>query len=132
MTLFLNPAEQSYARLGRDKAPAYVSWSEENRSQLLRVPAAAGQYKRLELRSPDALANPYLAFALMIHASLDGIEREMALPAPADVNLLRADDKVLAQFEKLPATRKAAAKKAKRSDFIRAHVPEEVLAAYLK
>lgn len=132
MTLFLNPAEQSYARLGRDKAPAYVSWSEENRSQLLRVPAAAGQYKRLELRSPDALANPYLAFALMIRASLDGVERELPLPAPADINLLRADEKVLMQFEKLPASRKAAAKKAGRSKFIRAHIPEEILTAYLK
>ena len=132
MTAFLNPSAQSYERLGRDKAPAYVSWSEENRSQLLRVPAAAGQYKRLELRSPDALANPYLAFALMICACIDGIERSLPLPAPADVNLLRAEEKVLAQYERLPASLKAAAKAAKHSDFIKAHVPAEVITAFLR
>jgi glutamine synthetase len=54
MTLFLNPVGSSYARLGRDKAPGYVSWSAENRSQLVRVPAAAGEYRRLGLRSPDS------------------------------------------------------------------------------
>ena len=53
MTLFLNPSENSYLRLGQHKAPAYVSWSAENRSQLVRIPAAAGEYRRMELRSPD-------------------------------------------------------------------------------
>lgn len=132
MTLFLNPAEQSYARLGRDKAPLFVSWSEQNRSQLLRVPAAAGQYKRLELRSPDALANPYLAFALMIFASLDGIERALPLPEPADFNLLRIDAEKAWRYEKLPGSLAEAAKLAKGSDFIKKHIPAEVLAAYLK
>ncbi len=132
MTIFLNPAEQSYERLGRDKAPLYVSWSEQNRSQLLRVPAAAGKFKRLELRSPDALANPYLAFALMIHASLDGIERALPLPEPADFNLLRVDAEKAWRYEKLPASQDAAVKLAKSSAFIRAHIPAEVRAAYLK
>jgi glutamine synthetase len=132
MTLFLNPAEQSYARLGRDKAPLFVSWSEQNRSQLLRVPAAAGQYKRLELRSPDALANPYLAFALMIFASLDGIERGLPLPEPADFNLLRIDAEKAWRYEKLPGSLAEAAKTAKDSAFIKEHIPAEILAAYLK
>ena len=132
MTLFLNPTEQSYARLGRDKAPAYVSWSAENRSQLLRVPAAEGQFKRLELRSPDAMANPYLAFALMIYACLDGIERKLPLPAPADVNLLRADEAVLRQFERLPASLEEAAKRAIESRLIRDRIPAEVMAAYVR
>ena len=132
MTLFLNPAEQSYERLGRDKAPLYVSWSEQNRSQLLRVPAAAGKFKRLELRSPDALANPYLAFALMIRACLDGIERALPLPKSADFNLLRIDAEKAWRYEKLPTSLEEAAKLAKSSDFIRAHIPEEVRAAYLK
>ena len=132
MTLFLNPAEQSYARLGRDKAPLFVSWSEQNRSQLLRVPAAAGQYKRLELRSPDALANPYLAFALMIFAGLDGIERGLPLPEPADFNLLRIDAEKAWRYEKLPGSLAEAAKTAKDSAFIKEHIPAEILAAYLK
>jgi glutamine synthetase len=132
MTLFLNPAEQSYARLGRDKAPLYVSWSAENRSQLLRLPAAAGQYRRLELRSPDALANPYLAFALLMYAGMDGIERALPLPAPADVNLLRADTAATAQYQKLPVSLAEASALASDSAFIRAHVPEQVLKAYLR
>ena len=131
MTLFLNPSEQSYERLGRNKAPLYVSWSEENRSQLLRVPAAAGKYKRLELRSPDALANPYLAFALMIYACLDGMERALPLPEPADFNLQRIDAEKAWRYEKLPTSLDAAAKLAKGSDFIRTCIPAEVRAAYM-
>ena len=74
LTLFLNPCENSYERLGRDKAPAYATWSEQNRSQLIRIPAAFGEYRRAELRSPDPMANPYLAFALLIYACLNGVE----------------------------------------------------------
>ena len=70
MTLFLNPLENSYERFGQDKAPRYISWSSENRSQLVRVPAALGEYRRAELRSPDPAANSYLAFALLIYASM--------------------------------------------------------------
>ena len=61
MTVFLNPMENSYARFGSHKAPQYISWSRENRSQLVRIPAALGEYRRAELRSPDPVANPYLA-----------------------------------------------------------------------
>ena len=96
------------------------------------MPAAAGKFKRLELRSPDALSNPYLAFALMIYACLDGIERALPLPAPADCNLLRIDAEEAGRFEKLPTSLEAAAALAKSSDFIRAHIPEEVRSAYLK
>ena len=74
MTAFLNPTENSYLRFGENKAPGYVSWSSENRSQLVRIPAAVGEYRRAELRSPDPTANPYLAFALIIYAGLHGIK----------------------------------------------------------
>ena len=131
LTRFLNPTAQSYARLGRDKAPRHVSWSEQNRSQLLRVPAAAGSYRRLELRSPDALANPYLAFALLICACLDGIARGLPLPDPADFNLLRASSAALTQFETLPASLAEASAAAGDSAFVRAHVPELLLRSYL-
>ena len=63
ITLFLNPCEESYRRLGHDKAPRYVTWSAENRSQLIRIPAAVGEYRRAELRSADAMSNPYIAYA---------------------------------------------------------------------
>lgn len=55
-TVFLNPLESSYQRFGSHKAPKYISWSSENRSQLVRVPVAAGEYSRAELRSPDPSA----------------------------------------------------------------------------
>ena len=66
----MNPDEQSYRRLGEKKAPKYISWSPENRSQLIRIPAAKGEYRRIELRSPDPLANPYIAYAGLIYAGL--------------------------------------------------------------
>ncbi|MBR6331641.1 MAG: glutamine synthetase, partial [Dehalococcoidales bacterium] len=62
MTVFLNPSAGSYDRFGSFKAPKYISWSPENRSQLIRIPAAEGEFRRIELRSPDTLCNPYIAF----------------------------------------------------------------------
>lgn len=130
MTLFLNPTESSYSRLGRKKAPGYISWSCENRSQLVRVPAALGEYRRAELRSPDPTSNPYLAFALMIYAGLDGIKRGASLPESADINLFKADAATLAKFKKLPAGLDEARAAAKNSDFIKAHIPAPVLNIY--
>jgi len=130
MTAFLNPTDDSYRRLGNHKAPGYVSWSAENRSQLVRIPAAQGEYRRAELRSPDPGANPYLAFALMIHAALDGIEKGLTLPEPADINLYKADPQVLAAFEKLPESRAEANDAAAASAFIKTHIPPEITAIY--
>ena len=130
MTVFLNPTENSYLRLGQQKAPGYVSWSRENRSQLVRIPAAEGEYRRLELRSPDPAANPYLAFALMIYAALDGIERNLPLPEPADFNLFSADPDKLAGYRRLPGSLTEARKIAAASDFIRSHLPASIVNAY--
>ncbi|MBQ7545949.1 MAG: glutamine synthetase [Clostridia bacterium] len=130
MTLFLNPTENAYTRLGKQKAPSYISWSRENRSQLVRIPAAVGENERMELRSPDPTANPYLAFALMIYASLEGISEKIVLPQPADLNLFEADEKTLAQFKRLPETIEAARALAENSRFIRAHIPEAIIRSY--
>ena len=130
MTVFLNPTEDSYRRLGRNKAPGFITWSAENRSQLIRVPAAARKFRRAELRSPDPGANPYLAFALMIRAGLDGILRRLPLPAPADFNLYTADPSVLASFSKLPESYGEACAAALASDFVREHVPPEIIDIY--
>ncbi len=130
MTAFLNPTENSYKRFGMDKAPRYVSWSSENRSQLVRIPAAIAEYRRAELRSPDPTANPYLAFALMIYAGLYGIENKLEMPMVADINLYRADKETLAKFKKLPENLKAACKLASESEFIREHIPAAILDIY--
>lgn len=130
ITLFLNPTEQSYARLGNNKAPRYVSWSGENRSQLIRIPAAVGEYRRAELRSPDSAANPYLAFALMIYAGLHGIEARLPLSVPANINLYTADKATLSKFRTLPENLSDAMKAAGSSAFVAESLPEEVIAAY--
>ena len=130
MTIFLNPLESSYQRFGNNKAPRYISWSSENRSQLVRVPAAVGEYKRAELRSPDPAANTYLAFALMIYASLYGIQNKLELQDPADINLYKADADTLAKFEQLPENLKSACSLANNSDFIKEHIPGAILELY--
>ncbi len=127
MTLFLNPTERSYNRLGANKAPRYISWSTDNRSQLIRVPAASGEYRRFELRSPDCTANPYLAFALLIWAGLSGIQENIALPEECNVNLFTAASKELEGLEKLPSSLSAAAKCANSSDFIHQHLPKSLI-----
>lgn len=129
MTAFFNPTESSYERFGNYKAPRYVSWSKENRSQLVRIPAAMGEYRRAELRSPDPTANPYLAFALIIHAGLFGIENKLKLPEAADFNLFNEDTNN-SHFKELPADLISACKVAAASDFIKKHIPAQVMDIY--
>ena len=77
------------------EAPVYMSWARRNRSDLVRIP----EYKpgnevhtRIEYRSPDPACNPYLAFAVMLAAGLDGIENERPLPAPVEENVFEMSD----------------------------------------
>lgn len=130
MTAFLNPTEESYKRFGQNKAPGCVSWSGENRSQLVRIPAAVGEYRRAELRSPDPKANPYLAFTLMIYAALIGLENKLDLPKAANINLYKADAETLADFKKLPENLSVACKIAAASEFIKEHIPAAILDIY--
>ena len=130
MTVFLNSTESSYLRFGSNKAPKYISWSSENRSQLVRIPAAIGEYRRVELRSPDPSANTYLVFALIIYAVLDGIEHKLELPAPADINLYKADADTLANFKQLPVNYKSACTIAANSNFIKKYIPDAILDIY--
>ena len=132
MTVFLNTVDASYLRFGGSTAPRYISWSSENRSQLIRIPAAQGEYRRAELRSPDPLCNPYLAFALLIHAGLDGIRRALPLPAAADINFFTASQQVKERFETLPATLPQARALAAGSPFLAELLPPAVLEYYTK
>ena len=132
MTAFLNPCESSYDRLGCDKAPSYITWSAENRSQLVRVPAAVGEFRRAELRSPDPMTNPYLAFTLLIYAGLYGIQNQLPLPDAADFNTFTASADVLAAYQRLPASRKEAMAAAASSTFIQEHLPAVVISAYCR
>ena len=130
MTLFLNPCEESYRRLGHDKAPRYVTWSAENRSQLIRIPAAVGEYRRAELRSADPMTNPYIAYALLIYAGLYGIEHGLRLPPASDFNVYAASAEALASLKKIPGSMHEAAAIANASTFVKDHLPESVISAY--
>ena len=132
MTLFFNPKDESYSRFGGNKAPLYISWSAENRSQLIRIPAAQGEYCRAELRSPDNLANPYLSFALLIHAGLYGINNRLALPDPVNENLQNADPEIIRNLRKLPETLKEAASLANSSSFVKSLIPQSIIDTYSK
>ena len=108
-----------------------VKWAIQNRSHLIRIPADPSGNRRIELRSPDAGANPYLAFALLIYAGLRGIAEQLELPDTMEINLYKADRSVTDKLEQLPGTREEAAKLAAGSDFVRRYVPAACLEAYL-
>ena len=133
ITLFLNTAEESYLRLGSNKAPKYITWSSENRSQLIRIPAPIGESQDLraaELRSPDSLSNPYLCFALLILAGLEGLRDDAELPLPADFDIYSADESVLKDYKALPRDLEEAIRAARSSDFINKYLPEQIIESY--
>lgn len=127
MTLFLNPTASSYERLGEKKAPGYISYSHENRSQLIRIPAAKEEYRRIELRSPDPSCNPYLAAYLVALAGMDGIERKLLPPLESKENLYAKPG----SYEALPASLEEAKQAVKESKFITEALPEALIAFYL-
>lgn len=131
ITLFLNPLANSYERFGAYEAPKYVSWSHQNRSQLVRIPAAMGEKVRMELRSPDPSLNPYLAFALIIAAGLDGIEKNMALPFATDADVYTADESVIKTLTLLPDSLDKAIALAENSDFVKSVTGEDLLSKYV-
>ncbi|MDU2091133.1 MAG: type I glutamate--ammonia ligase [Enterococcus faecalis] len=87
-TAVCNPTVNSYKRLVPGyEAPVYVAWSGRNRSPLIRVPESRGLSTRLELRSVDPSANPYLTMAVLLQAGLDGIRNELTPPPAVDRNI---------------------------------------------
>jgi len=96
MNAILNPTINSYKRLVVGyEAPVYIAWGTRNRSALIRIPRyTPGREKavRAELRCPDPTANPYLAFAVMLAAGLDGIEKKMVPPPPVEENIFEFTD----------------------------------------
>lgn len=120
ITIFLNPTDASYSRLGNSSAPDRVNWSSRGHSELMYVETAGGR-TRAELRSPDGGGNPYLVFALLIHAGLSGIERGLKLPEDMKEDGME-----------LPGSRKEAAKLALSGDFVRSVLPERIIKEYTK
>ncbi|ANB56095.1 glutamine synthetase, type I [Anoxybacillus sp. B7M1] len=102
-----NPLVNSYKRLVPGyEAPCYIAWSASNRSALIRIPAKRGVATRVELRCPDPAANPYLAFAVIAAAGLDGIEKVLKAPAPIDEDIFHMTEERREELgiENLPAS----------------------------
>lgn len=104
-TAVCNPIINSYKRLVPGyEAPVYIAWSTRNRSPLIRIPASRGMSTRVELRSVDPATNPYLALAVLLASGLDGIEKELEVPAPIDRNIytMMPEDRVDNGIHDLP------------------------------
>ena len=94
ITRVANPTINSYKRLVPGyEAPCYITWSDANRSALVRVPAARGNGTRAEFRSPDPMCNPYLTFACMLAAGLDGVKKKIMPPESTNVNIYHLSEK---------------------------------------
>jgi glutamine synthetase len=93
MCAVLAPLVNSYKRLGGYEAPIHITWGRINRSALIRIPRAhTAESTRIELRCPDPSCNPYLAFAVMLGAGLDGIKRDLQVPEAMEENVYAASD----------------------------------------
>jgi glutamine synthetase len=132
MSLVLAQTVNSYKRLVPGfEAPVYVAWSQRNRSALVRVPfyhPGKEQATRFELRCPDPTCNPYLAFAVMLHAGLDGIEQGYELEDPMESNLfsLSHEERRRLGIQSLPGSLGQAISFAEDSEFMLKALGEHV------
>ena len=139
ITAVTNPTVNSYKRLVPGyEAPVYLAWSMANRSALVRVPAKRGNATRVELRSPDPSCNPYLAFAVILEACLDGIRNKIDPPAPVESNIyqLTNRERKRQKIESLPGSLAEAIDIMERSLVVKAalgdHIYNEFLASKYK
>ena len=138
ITAVTNQWVNSYKRLSwGGEAPSYVSWGANNRSALVRVPMYKpnkGQSTRVELRAPDSACNPYLAFALVLAAGLEGVQKGYELPPGAenDVSALTREEREAHGIEALPDSLAAAIAVMEKSDLVRETLGEGVFDYFLR
>lgn len=135
ITPIIAPLVNSYKRLVPGyEAPVYVSWGRTNRSALIRIPRInpkRTQSTRCELRCPDPSANPYLAFAVMLAAGLDGIERKIAPPRPAEEDLYQMNG-ARAGLETLPGNLGEALDALRQDEVIQEALGQHVFERYVE
>ena len=135
MTAITNPLVNSYKRLVPEfEAPVYIAWSAQNRSPLIRVPASRGQGTRVELRSADPSANPYLALAVTIAAGLDGVKRGLVPPPAVDGNIysMSSAQRKKQKIEMLPTSLESAIAELKKDKLICNTLGEHILEKYIE
>jgi glutamine synthetase len=131
------PSVNSYKRLVPGyEAPVYIAWSRRNRSALVRVPLyhpGKEQATRMELRCPDPSCNPYLTFAALLQAGLEGIEKGYELPEPIERNLynLSHDERVAAGVDQLPETLGEAVEEMSKSSVVERALGEHIFSRYI-
>lgn len=134
ITAVANPLVNSYKRfIPGFEAPVHIAWSHMNRSPLLRVPAPKGDSTRLELRSPDSSCNPYLTLALVLEAGLDGLQKQMEIPLPVDINtysLTLEKEKELG-IKRLPSNLLLAIEEMKKDSYIKEVLGEHIYSKYI-
>lgn len=133
-TAICNPTVNSYKRLVPGyEAPVYVAWSGRNRSPLIRVPESRGLSTRLELRSVDPSANPYLAMAVLLQSGLDGVKRELE-PTPAvnsNIYVMNEEEREEAKISDLPSTLHNALKELRKDDIVKDALGEHIFNSFL-
>ena len=132
-TAVTNPLVNSYKRLVPGyEAPSYIAWSKKNRSPLMRIPSSRGLSTRVEVRSVDPSANPYLALAVILKAGLDGIKNKMELRESVDLNLyeLTREERLANGVEDLPSTLYNALKVMKESQLVKDALGEHIFKAF--
>ncbi len=134
MTAITNPLVNSYKRLVPGfEAPVHIAWSVTNRSPLIRIPASHGIGTRIELRSPDPSANPYLALAVCLRAGLDGIVNKIMPPASVDCNIFEMSDTQKKEngIEEIPGTLIEAIYDMEKDDLVREVLGEHTYTKYI-
>lgn len=134
MTAITNPIVNSYKRLIPGyEAPVCLSWSVNNRSTLVRIPASKESGARMELRSPDPAANPYLVLAAILRAGIDGIKNKIEPPKSATGNLFEMSEQERQQrgIEVLPGTLLEAVLSMEQDDFMRQTLGDHVFEQYI-
>ena len=135
MTAITNQLVNSYKRFVPGyEAPVYIAWSAKNRSPLIRIPAVKGEGTRIELRSPDPAANPYLTLAVCLAAGLDGIENEIMPPKSVDQNIFEMSkvEKKAAKIEALPCNLMDAVRELEKDEFIKDVLGEHMTDLYVR
>ncbi len=134
-TAITNPLVNSYKRLVPGyEAPVYIAWSPKNRSPLIRIPARRGVGTRIELRSPDAACNPYLALAVTLKAGLDGIKNRIEPPPPVDENIYAMSLRERAErgIESLPMNLQEALDELDRNEVIQEALGEHIFRHFME